>query len=128
MADLLTMPNQQLARRIISLSLRSNELSNAIQLFKEHLDKIRGEKARAIRLEQHSAQTRLKEQKSHYEGIVTRHQGFIEQVRCLIVPKTHSPWIAVFFFFLMHLCLAVYFYSCPQALFTGTEPYEYIRA
>lgn len=90
MADLLILPNQQLARRIISLSLRTNELSNGIQLSKEHMDKVRGDKARAIRLEKQTVQTRLKEQKSHYEGIVTRHQGFIEQVLAFYIHRAHS--------------------------------------
>lgn len=83
--DLLTMPTQQLARRIIGLTLRANELSNAIQMAKEHVDKLKCEKARAVRLEQHTAQARLKEQKTHHENVVTRHQGFIEQVFVLIV-------------------------------------------
>lgn len=80
MADLLTLPNQQLARRVIGLSLRANELSNAIQLSKEHMEKVRGDKARSVRMEKQTGQTRLKEQKGHYESIVARHQGFIEQV------------------------------------------------
>lgn len=89
MADLLMLPNQQLGRRIISLSLRANELSNAIQLSKEHMEKVRGDKARSIRLEKQAGQTRLKEQKTHYESIVARHQGFIEQVLdCYIFSKT----------------------------------------
>lgn len=85
MTDLLTLPNQQLARRIIGLSLRANELSNATQLSKEHMDKVRGDKAKAIRLEKQTAQTRLKEQKTHYESTVARHQGFIEQVLLCII-------------------------------------------
>lgn len=110
MADLLILPNQQLARRIISLSLRTNELSNAIQLSKEHMDKVRGDKARAIRLEKQTAQTRLKEQKSHYEGIVTRHQGFIEQVLhfYIYIYPTYTtiymaPTLVFFFLFLFFI-------------------------
>lgn len=72
--------NEQLARKVIGLSLRTNELTNAIQLTKEHMDKIRCDNQKAIRMEKQMAQTRLKEQKNHYETIVTRHQEFIEQV------------------------------------------------
>lgn len=76
--------SEQLARKIIGLSLRTNELTNAMQLSKEHLDKIRCDNQKAIRMEKQMAQTRLKEQKNHYETIVTRHQEFIEQVSVLM--------------------------------------------
>lgn len=72
--------NEQLARKVIGLSLRSNELTNAIQLSKEYMDKIRSDNQKSIRMEKQMAQARLKEQKNHYETIVTRHQEFIEQV------------------------------------------------
>lgn len=72
--------HEQLGRKIIGLSLRANELTNAMQLSKEHMDKIRSDNQKAIRLEKQMAQARLKEQKNHYETIVTRHQEFIEQV------------------------------------------------
>lgn len=86
MTDLLMLSNEQLARRIIALTLRTNELSNAIQLSKEHVDKIKNDTQKAMRLEKQAAQVRLKEQKTHYEGIVTRHQAFIEQVfACFLV-------------------------------------------
>lgn len=80
MGDLITLPNQQLARRIIALSLRANELSNAIQLSKEHMASVRTEKIKTVRAEKQNAQSRLFEQKKHFESIVVRHQGFIEQV------------------------------------------------
>lgn len=79
-SDLLMLPNHQLARRIVKLSLRANELSNAIQLSKEHVSNVRNDKAKTLRLEKLSGQTRLKEQKKHYEDIVARHQTFIEQL------------------------------------------------
>lgn len=81
MADLIMLPNYQLARRVVALSLRANELSNAIQLSKEHVTTVRNEKQKTIRMEKQTAQQRLKEQKKHYESIIGRHQGFIEQVR-----------------------------------------------
>jgi len=74
------LPNHQLARRIVKLSLRANELSNAIQLSKEHVANVRGDKSKALRLEKLNGQNRLKEQKKHYEDIVSRHQAFIEQL------------------------------------------------
>lgn len=77
--------SEQLARKIIGLSLRTNELANAMQLSKEHMDKIRCDNQKAIRMEKQMAQARLKEQKNHYETIVTRHQEFIEQVSVLMV-------------------------------------------
>lgn len=73
--------SEQLARKVIGLNLRTNELTNAMQLSKEHMDKIRSDNQKTIRMEKQMAQTRLKEQKNHYETIVTRHQEFIEQVR-----------------------------------------------
>lgn len=79
-ADLLVLPNHQLARRIVKLSLRANELSNAIQLSKEHVANVRNDKMKCIRLEKLNCQNRLKEQKKHYEEIVARHQNFIEQL------------------------------------------------
>ncbi|XP_031626285.1 centrosomal protein of 131 kDa isoform X2 [Contarinia nasturtii] len=80
LSDLMLLTNEQLARKIIGLSLRTNELTNAIHLSKEHMDKIRSDNQKAIRMEKQMAQTRLKEQKNHYETIVTRHQEFIEQL------------------------------------------------
>lgn len=74
------LPNHQLARRIVKLSLRANELSNAIQLSKEHVSNVRSDKLKSIRLEKLSGQNRLKDQKKHYEDIVARHQAFIEQL------------------------------------------------
>ncbi|TMW52960.1 hypothetical protein DOY81_001993 [Sarcophaga bullata] len=80
LSDLLMLPNHQLARRVIALSLRANELANAVQLSKEHVIKIRTEKQKSIRSEKANAANRMKEQKKHYETIVKRHQGFIEQL------------------------------------------------
>lgn len=79
-SDLVMLPNQQLARRIIALSLRANELSNAVQLSKEHMAKVRQDKIKAIRVEKQNCQFRIAEQKNHLESVVVRHQGFIEQV------------------------------------------------
>lgn len=72
--------NHQLCRKIVNLSLRVNELNNAIQLSKEHVSNVRAEKMKTVRLEKQSTQKRLNEQKKHYEDIVQRHQNFIEQL------------------------------------------------
>ncbi|XP_017476876.1 PREDICTED: centrosomal protein of 131 kDa [Rhagoletis zephyria] len=80
LADLLMLPNHQLARRVIALSLRANELANAVYLSKEHVIKVRTEKQKCIRTEKAHAANRMREQKKHYETIVKRHQGFIEQL------------------------------------------------
>ncbi|XP_055857329.1 centrosomal protein of 131 kDa isoform X2 [Episyrphus balteatus] len=80
LSDLLMLPNHQLARRVIGLSLRANELANAMLLSKEHIIKIRNEKQKGIRSEKQNTANRLREQKKHFEGIVARHQGFIEQL------------------------------------------------
>uniref|UniRef100_A0A0A1XT81 5-azacytidine-induced protein 1 n=1 Tax=Zeugodacus cucurbitae TaxID=28588 RepID=A0A0A1XT81_ZEUCU len=80
LADLLMLPNHQLARRVIALSLRANELANAVYLSKEHVMKVRTEKQKGIRTEKANSANRLREQKKHYEAIVKRHQGFIEQL------------------------------------------------
>ncbi|XP_055906450.1 centrosomal protein of 131 kDa isoform X2 [Eupeodes corollae] len=80
LSDLLMLPNHQLARRVISLSLRANELANAVLLSKEHLIKTRNEKQKGLRTEKQNTANRLREQKKHFEGIVSRHQGFIEQL------------------------------------------------
>lgn len=77
----MVLSTEQLGRKIIGLSLRANELTNAMQMSREHLDKIRSDNQKTIRMEKQMAQTRLKEQKNHYETIVTRHQEFIEQVK-----------------------------------------------
>lgn len=64
----------------MKLSLRANELSNAIQLSKEHVANVRNDKSKAVRLEKLATQNKLKEQKKHYEEITRRHQVFIEQL------------------------------------------------
>lgn len=89
--------NEQLARKIVGLSLRTNELTNAMQLSKEHMDKIRNDNQKAVRIERQMAQTRLKEQKNHYETIVTRHQEFIEQVSILKHLYWYWYWKCIFF-------------------------------
>uniref|UniRef100_A0A182PBW6 Centrosomal protein of 131 kDa n=1 Tax=Anopheles epiroticus TaxID=199890 RepID=A0A182PBW6_9DIPT len=80
MNDLLELPPHQLARRVIKLSLRANELSNAMQLSKSHIATVRADKAKAIRTEKCALQGKLKEQKKHYEDIIGRHQEFIDQL------------------------------------------------
>lgn len=79
-SELLMLTNHQLCRKIVNLSLRVNELNNAIQLSKEHVSNVRAEKMKTIRLEKQNTQKRLNEQKKHYEDIVQRHQTFIEQL------------------------------------------------
>ncbi|XP_065083120.1 centrosomal protein of 131 kDa [Ochlerotatus camptorhynchus] len=80
MNDLLEIPVHQLARRIIKLSLRANELSNAMQLSKEHLSNVKSDKMKAVRAEKTAFQNKMKEQKKHYEDIIGRHQEFIDQL------------------------------------------------
>lgn len=80
MSDLILLSNDQLARKVVNLSLRANELTNAIQLSKEHVEKIRMDNQKLIRTEKQMSQNRMREQKSHYEAVVARHQEFIEQV------------------------------------------------
>uniref|UniRef100_A0A182JUB2 Centrosomal protein of 131 kDa n=1 Tax=Anopheles christyi TaxID=43041 RepID=A0A182JUB2_9DIPT len=80
MNDLLELPPHQLARRVIKLSLRANELSNAMQLSKNHIATVRADKAKAIRTEKCALLGKLKEQKKHYEDIIGRHQEFIDQL------------------------------------------------
>lgn len=41
---------------------------------------VRADKQKAIRIEKQNSQARMAEQKNHFESIVSRHQGFIEQV------------------------------------------------
>lgn len=72
--------NHQLCRKIVNLSLRVNELNNAIQLSRETVSNVRAEKMKTVRLEKQNTQKRLNEQKKHYEDIVQRHQNFIEQL------------------------------------------------
>ncbi|XP_058067351.1 centrosomal protein of 131 kDa [Anopheles bellator] len=80
MTDLLELPPHQLARRVIKLSLRANELSNAMQLSKDHIASVKADKVKAIRTEKCALQGKLKEQKKHYEDIIGRHQEFIDQL------------------------------------------------
>lgn len=82
MSELLTQTSHQVARRVIALTLRANELSNALLLSKEHLVQVKNEKQKGIRVEKQLAMTKIKEQKKHFEGVVSRHQEFIEQVSC----------------------------------------------
>ncbi|KFB51170.1 autotransporter adhesin precursor, putative [Anopheles sinensis] len=80
MTDLLELPQHQLARRVIKLSLRANELSNAMQLSKDHIATVKADKVKAIRTEKCALLGKLKEQKKHYEDIIGRHQEFIDQL------------------------------------------------
>ncbi|XP_058829093.1 centrosomal protein of 131 kDa [Topomyia yanbarensis] len=80
MSDLLEIPIHQLARRVIKLSLRANELSNAIHLSKDHVSNLKTDKMKALRAEKTAFLNKLKEQKKHYEDIIGRHQEFIDQL------------------------------------------------
>ncbi|XP_055625318.1 centrosomal protein of 131 kDa isoform X2 [Toxorhynchites rutilus septentrionalis] len=80
LSDLLEIPIHQLARRVIKLSLRANELSNAMHLSKDHLSNVKADKMKAVRAEKVVFQNKLKEQKKHYEDIIGRHQEFIDQL------------------------------------------------
>ncbi|XP_062128411.1 centrosomal protein of 131 kDa isoform X1 [Drosophila sulfurigaster albostrigata] len=80
LSELLMLPNHQLARRVIALTLRANELANAIHMSKEHVLQLRSEKQKLLRAEKSSNAIKLRDQKKHYEEVVTRHQGFIEQL------------------------------------------------
>ncbi|EDV98126.1 GH22846 [Drosophila grimshawi] len=80
LSELLMLPNHQLARRVIALSLRANELANAIHLSKEHVVQLRSEKQKSLRAEKSNSSSKMRDQKKHYEEVVTRHQGFIEQL------------------------------------------------
>lgn len=84
MADLLMLPNQQLARRVIALSLRANELAQAMHLSREQMASVRSEKAKSVRTEKQTAAVRLTDQKRHFETVIQRHQGFIEQVDSIL--------------------------------------------
>lgn len=74
------LPNRHLARRVIAMYLRTNELSNAVQLAKENMKSVREEKVKAVRAEKLNAQKALADQKRHFENIVSRHQIFVEQL------------------------------------------------
>lgn len=74
------LPNRHLARRVIAMYLRTNELSNAVQLAKENMKSVREDKIKAVRLEKLHAQKSLADQKRHFENIVSRHQTFVEQL------------------------------------------------
>ncbi|XP_053688612.1 centrosomal protein of 131 kDa [Sabethes cyaneus] len=80
MNDLLEIPIHQLARRVIKLSLRANELSNAMALSKDHLVNLKADKMKAVRAEKAAFGSKMKEQKKHYEDIIGRHQEFIDQL------------------------------------------------
>lgn len=80
MEDLLLLPNRHLARRVIAMYLRTNELSNAVQMAKENMKSVREEKTKAVRAEKLNAQKALADQKRHFENIVSRHQVFVEQL------------------------------------------------
>lgn len=74
------LPNRHLARRLIAMYLRTNELSNAVQLAKENMKLVREEKLKSVRTEKLNTQKALADQKRHFENIVTRHQTFLEQL------------------------------------------------
>ncbi|XP_039443826.1 centrosomal protein of 131 kDa [Culex pipiens pallens] len=80
MNDLLELPMHQLARRVIKLSLRANELNNAMHLSKDHLSNLKADKMKALRAEKAAFANKMKEQKKHYEDIIGRHQEFIDQL------------------------------------------------
>lgn len=74
------LPNRHLARRVIAMYLRTNELSNAVQLAKENVKSVREEKIKSVRAEKLQSQKAMADQKKHFENIVLRHQTFVEQL------------------------------------------------
>lgn len=99
--DLMLLSNEQLAQKLIEFGLRANELTSAIHLSKQYMDKMRCDNQKAIRLERQMAQTHSKQQKNHYETIVTRHQEFIEQVCPFVI---QCPFFHLFIPHHAHSC------------------------
>lgn len=78
--DLNHLTNDELSHQIIDLSLRLKEKSSAICLLQEELGKLRQEIVQNSKQTDNIVREKLKQQKDEYEGVIKRHQKFIDQL------------------------------------------------
>lgn len=78
--DLLSLTSQELCDQIIDLHLRLKEKSSSIKLLQQELSSVRDEVLKLTRQMEELVKQKLKSQKEEHEGVVKRHQKFIDQL------------------------------------------------
>ncbi|XP_076250306.1 centrosomal protein of 131 kDa-like isoform X2 [Rhynchophorus ferrugineus] len=78
--DLEVLSKQELANQLIELSLRLKDKNSSISLLQNELSNLRDQAVKYNAQTEQIVKQKLKDQKQEYEGIVKRHQKFIDQL------------------------------------------------
>lgn len=80
MDDLEALTKQELSHQLIDLSLRLKDKSSSITLLQNELSCLRDQVMKQNKQTEALVKQKLKQQKDEYEGVVKRHQKFIDQL------------------------------------------------
>ncbi|KAL1494981.1 hypothetical protein ABEB36_010477 [Hypothenemus hampei] len=80
MEDLEILTKQELGKQVIELSLRLKDKNSSISLLQNELSNLREQVLMQNKETENLVKQKLKQQKDEYEGIVKRHQKFIDQL------------------------------------------------
>ncbi|KAH1025138.1 hypothetical protein HUJ05_009922 [Dendroctonus ponderosae] len=78
--DLEVLSKQELAHRLVDMSLRLKDKSSSIVILQNELSGLREQVMKQNKQTEALVKQKLKQQKEEYEGVVKRHQKFIDQL------------------------------------------------
>lgn len=80
MDDLEVLSKQELAHRLVDMSLRLKDKHSSISILQNELSGLRDQVMKQNKQTEALVKQKLKQQKEEYEGVVKRHQKFIDQL------------------------------------------------
>nr|CAI5847080.1 unnamed protein product [Callosobruchus analis] len=80
MDDLRILSTEELGSQVIDLSLRLKDKSSSISLLQQELSNLREQIMKQHKETEELVKQKLKQQKDEYEGVIKRHQKFVDQL------------------------------------------------